>query len=112
MRVGLLARFLKTVSGFERKWFGVFKSSCVPSRSFWSVWLDSVTALEGGVLEGSVLEGGVPEGGVLVPIALFIWHMGCLRHGVCLEDRGHSRFRPHLPECCVQMCATVHSSFI
>lgn len=75
MRVGVLALgFLKTVSGFERKWFGVFKSSCVPSRSFWSVWLDSVTADEGGVLEGSVL---------VVPIALFIWHMGYL------EDRGH-----------------------
>lgn len=32
MRLEVLAlRFLKTVSGFERKWFGVFKSSCVPS---------------------------------------------------------------------------------
>lgn len=32
MRLEVLALgFLKTVSGFERKWFGVFKSSCVPS---------------------------------------------------------------------------------
>lgn len=32
MRLEFLALgFLKTVTGFERKWFGVFKSSCVPS---------------------------------------------------------------------------------
>lgn len=38
--------FLKTAPGFVRRWFGVFKSSCVPSRSFLS---DVVSQCPGGL---------------------------------------------------------------